>query len=720
MFSGSYNSVRETALAFGLATALCNAAPGVLAGDSIQHGSRATVETVTAFLDDASKGSMGGDPEIRWQMEPDSSSILMLRSSPSERWRPVDPATGQQIDRPTANIGPDLEPLPVARPMFPMWGWNRRPERSPDARHIATLEGDNIAVIADGDTLFHVTTDGSPDFQYFLADDIWEYAGPVWSPNSNRFAFRSHDMRAVEGPTWASMGKERPVSRKFRLWGYTGQPLPITRFFIYDVDGKNVQPLDIESGPDHYLFFLEWRPDNKAVALARVSRDLSRYELLEADVETGRIATLLKSERPGSFVKWPGNPRGFRYLPGGGFMWRSDETGYQNWREFSATGAFLRHVTRAPFSIGEIAHIDTDGSVFALGAPDPDRPYDQQLLHFTAADAFTVLTPEPGMHKVSFSADGQHFVTSHNYLDRAPSVDLRRRDGTFIATLASAQVTPERAERPAPLPVTALGADNKTIIHGLMILPRDFDPSRRYPVIERIYGGMQAVVQKRQWPEGPSGTKADPYRLMPHILADHGFIVVMFDSPGTPGRGRAYLEKAFGTWPDGIIADHAAALRDVARTRPWMDLSRVGIDGNSWGGTLALRALMEAPELYAAASVSAPQTDQIDSASWSEFQLGSFQDNRAAFERAGLVARAAEIKGKVLLIAGDADVNVPFSNASTMLNAMQKARVEHRFLFLPFTNHTLSTASESSYPLAIAEVVNFFLENLGEETKEQD
>lgn len=661
---------------------------------------------VRAWLQAMQGATAGGIVSPAWDAQ---GSGFRYRDADGRTWR-VQPETATRTEYFAI---PEDPARPIVRRMFPMNDYDRRESKSPDGTWMLTLDGPNIALRHSDGSVWKLRDDGTDRLAYFPASDIWEDSGPAWSPDGTRLVFRAHDMTGVRGIAWLDTRPDGEVVNHFRYWGRTGEPLPQTQFLMADTQTQRVVPVATPSGPDHYLFFLDWRPDGRAIALLRVARDLSEFVLLEADVATGLTRTLHREAQPGGMVRWPSG-RNFRYLADGGYLWRSNQAGHFAWYHHRADGRRAGIAATAAFDLGEIVHIDDRGRLHLMAGPDPARPFDSQLLRFESPRRFTRLTQEPGVHAISFSPDGTHFVSSHHDLSRPPSADLHRADGSLLLRLDQAKLSPQRALLPAPEPFVSRGADGRPV-HGIILKPPGFDPARRYPVIERIYGGMQSSVVPRGWLDAGGAYRRTAYHLTPLWYQSQGFVVVLMDSSGTPGLGRAHHVARFGIWPDGIIADHVTALDTLASTRPWMDLDRLGVDGHSWGGMLALRALIEAPDRYKAAVSAVPQTDMLDHVSWSEFQLGNATTNRTAYERAALAPLAHRIQSPLLIAAGDADVNVPISNSLRLMAALNAAGVPYRYLPLPGTNHAHRLADGTDLsPVLLAESTNFFREHLGQ------
>lgn len=600
-----------------------------------------------------------------------------------------------------------------ARLMFPMWGSDRYEIASPDGQWAQTFMGDDIGVRSTAtNAVTRFTDDGTPTFRYYTGQDVWEASREIWAPDSTRFVGRLHDARASKGVRiFDDLDGEQKVHH-FTYWTRVGDALPLTTLYVFDVrTGERIALSETGSAND-YLFFLQWNADSSRVAYVRVARDLSRFELFEADANTGRSELLLEEVAKDGMVRWPLSQKSFSYLPDGKrFIWRSDRDGYFGFYLYARDGRRPLKVSPSGYDVDLLGIAPKGDAIYLSGAPDPRATFDDDLLrqplNGKAAKRFS--GAPGGVHNVLLSPSGRHLMNTHHDIDRLPATDiLDAASGRVLAeAIQSATLTPARAAWQAPERFVARSADGRQAVHGVIMKPYGFDPAKRYPVIERIYGGMQA----NNVPKGFMGIGADEYELMLPYFASQGFVVVLMDSPGTMGRGRDYFMERYGTWPDGIVTDHAAALREVAKTRPWMDMERVGIDGNSWGGMLAIRAGLEQPGLYKALAASVPQTDMRDIA-WMEFHLGREEDNPDAYDRGALPPRMKDLTVPLMLVAGTSDVNVSIYNTHQLVDALAEAGKPYDLVLFPGTNHGHEGRGER-YVYAVAAITRFFKRELG-------
>ncbi|MDL5054815.1 prolyl oligopeptidase family serine peptidase [Oscillatoria laete-virens NRMC-F 0139] len=578
----------------------------------------------------------------------------------------------------------------LVRTMFPMANYDRREIASPDGAWLASLEGPDLAFRrATSAAKSVVTHESAAGRVWFLGNDIWEDSDTVWAPDSTRFIARLHDASAVPAIAMLDYLGPREEVRSFSYLARAGEPLPSTTLALVDVSTGTVTPLGTPSGPDKHLFFVEWAPDGASILALRYSRELREQEILSIDAATGAERVIYRRTAAQGWTKWPSGPRTVRHLPSGGYLLRSDHEGFFQYYVIGTNGAGLRRLTGGRVDVGDVIGIDPKrGLLYFLAPVSAERPYDQ-IPHRVALKGgrAIALSNQPGVHKSVLSPDGQTLATTYANEVQASATQLLRADGTVIATLASGTTPALIAGTPLPERVTVQTADPDLKMHGLLLKPAGFDPEKSHPVILRVYGGMQSrTAREGFWPEG-LGWAGSEYYSMLNYLAASGFVVVMVSPPGTPGRGRDYNLVNHGSWPGRLPQHYVAGLQDLGRDRPWMDLARVGIDGNSWGGYTALYSALETPEAYRSVSISVPETDLLDHVHWIEWQLGTPAQNPEAFAKGGLQNRVTELRAQLLISAGTSDANVPVSNTMKLLDGLADAGKPYNLVLFPGTNH---------------------------------
>ena len=256
---------------------------------------------------------------------------------------------------------------------------------------------------------------------------------------------------------------------------------------------------------------------------------------------------------------------------------------------------------------------------------------------------------------------------------------LRRADGTLLQILSKANIDALKAElkwSPSEEFVVK-AADGKTDLYGVLYKPYDFDPNKKYPVIEWVYAGPQTAWVPRAF--------TDLRGVWPQALAQLGFITFIVDARGTPGRGKGFQDVVYGNFGRYEIPDHVATLKQLAEKRSYMDLNRVGVYGGSWGGYMTLRAMFLAAKVYQVGVALAPVVEPYLDAATHEPYIGLPQNNKEGYEYASNLRLAGNLKGKLLLSIGTSDFL--FSHTMKMVDALIRADKPFDLLVLPEQSH---------------------------------
>lgn len=611
------------------------------------------------------------------------------------------------------------EPVPappearIVRKMFPMNGYDRRENLSPDGTVFASLNGPNLALRnVKEEKARPLTNEQDPFVQWFHGNDIWESSQTIWNADSTHFIARRHDARKTPGLLSLDYLSKSESLTDFRYWARAGDPLPSTTLFAVDVASGELTQLGEPSGTDAHLFFIEWSPDGEAVLAIRYARDLSEQSILSINVESGIAKTIYDRSVDQGWVKWPSGPQTIRHLESGHYLLRTDESGFFNYVVLDPDGNLVRSLTNGEVDVGDVIGIDEATRwLYYLSPVSSDRPYDQ-VPHRVSLDGgkAKALSTESGDFNASLSPSKTHLVWTHADYNRASSTELATVDGTQLVSLESVETPVNILGAPIPENTVFESFDGSTV-HATIFKPADFDPSQSYPVIHRVYGAMQSRVRRSGfWPEG-LGWPGSEYNAMLNYLAQSGFVIVLMDPPGTPGRGRDYNLATWGDWPSNVADHYVAGLRALAETRPWMDLSRVGVEGNSWGGYISLHTALEHPDIYQASTISVPEIDLEDHVHWIEWQLGTPIDNPDAYSAGALQNRIETLASDLLIVAGTSDANVPVSNTMKLLDALAEAGKPYELALFPGTNHPHQGRGDR-YAYAVERIRLFFTEHL--------
>jgi dipeptidyl-peptidase-4 len=556
---------------------------------------------------------------------------------------------------------------------------------SPDRAWLASVRNGDIWLrSADTDEKRRLTTGGSAD----MAWDIDGRGVDVWSPDGTCLFATRVDRRGVDTAVrprfdGGQVTVDHPRQQR------AGATLDLVQPALVPVDGRGPLNLDLGDMRDHFVRLLGWLPD--AVVFARFSRRLDVVEVFEADTRSGRPRRIFE-ERSATFLRNCGviwfEPVGFTVVDDQRFLWTSQREGHNHLYLVQRGDGAMRRLTEGAFMTGRVLRVDQD-TVWLTGSEDGDRPYDVHLYRVSLDQPGLIrLTSEPGEHVLTLSPDGHRFVDTVSAPDRPPVSTLRTADGRAIQLLHdAAQVGQVPAGRRMPRPFQVMAADGSTPLHGVLLLPPATDEGRRHPVVHWVYGGPQSVETNHGFAPRPG--KSDAFL---HALADAGYVVVVLDARGTPGRSKAFQDAVFRDWGDHVIADQIGALQQLLERHPFMDPDRIVAAGRSWGGYFSLRLLAEAPDLYRACSCVVPGFDPYGGLIYEPY-LGLPQDDASPYRAAEPWGLAARIRGRVQLIGGTLDSSTLW-DIHRMATALIDAEVPHQCLIVPEQEHSFQGVAD--------------------------
>ena len=477
-------------------------------------------------------------------------------------------------------------------------------------------------------------------------------------------------------------------------------------------------------GLQYSLDWFQWTPDSRYVTMEYNQRGHKLYQLLAMDAETGQLTTLIE-ERSDKFVNY--NRIWRRWLKDGRLLWTSER---DNWNHLylysnlcrdgvhspsasgkrgkksrnqtllsSGSGGF--QITRGPWCVREVLHVDEDAELIYFTAsgvhPDED-PYNIHYftIRFDGTD-MRELTPEPGNHRAVFSSDRQYLVDTYSTPSQAPVTTLRSVEAQVshaaaqkgnslsslhspLSTIASADISKlQDLGWQAPEVFVAPGRDGKTPMWGIIQRPTNFDPSKKYPVIEYIYAGPGDSYTPKSF---------QPFNWNMTPLAELGFIVVQLDGMGTSWRGKEFEEVCYKNLKDAGFPDRKAWIRAAAQKYPYMDADNVGIFGASAGGQESTTAVLLHGDFYKAAYSSCGCHDnRMDKIWWNEQWMGYPVDS--SYIECSNVYHASKLERPLMLVVGELDDNVDPASTMQVADALIRAGKDFELVVLPGVHHTM-------------------------------
>ncbi|HEY4305071.1 MAG TPA: DPP IV N-terminal domain-containing protein [Gemmatimonadaceae bacterium] len=565
---------------------------------------------------------------------------------------------------------------------------------SPDGSKAAFIRDYNLWVrdVASGQEK-QLTRDGVKDFGYATDNAGWatsDRAILLWSPDSKKIATAQQDERHVGDMYIVETKVGHP---ELKAWKY---PLPgdsviqMLQHVVIDVNAGTVtrlkmapQPHRGSIGDNITLADYNWSPDGSKVAVVSTTRDHKTSTLRLADAATGDVREVFNETVPTHFE----SRTGWRVLwPTNEVVWYSQR---DNWGQLYlydlTSGKVKRQITTGEGPVTAITKLDDKTRTLYYAANGREKGQDPYYSHFykIGLDGGTqiALTPDNGDHSIQLSPDAKYLIDTYSQADVAPVVALRDANtGALILPLEKADITKLVATgwKP-PMQIKVKAADGTTDLYGQLFRPTNFDPSKKYPIINNAYPGPQSgSVGARSF----SAARGDK-----QALAELGFIVVSLDGRGTPGRSKSFHDAYYGSMGrDNTLPDQVAAMKNLAKTYSWIDIDKAAMWGHSGGGFITADAMFRYPDFFKVGIAESGNHDQREyEDDWGERYQGLVTkggDGVDSYEQEANQSMAKNLKGHLLLAHGTMDNNVPPYNTLLVADALIKANKDFDIMMM--------------------------------------
>ena len=564
---------------------------------------------------------------------------------------------------------------------------------SPDGTRAAYVRGNNLFVedLRTG-AATALTGDGSPTIINGTSDWVYEEELGLrdafeWSPDGRRIAYYQFDQSGV--PEFTLINYTDTLYPTITRYPYpkAGQTNASVRIGVVAATGGATRWMKIPGDPRNtYVARMAWAANADELVLQHLNRLQNTNTVLLANAATGDVKNMFVDQDEA----WVDYNEMFRWIEQGRrLIVESERDGWRHVYAVSRDGD-ARLVTTGAFDILSIAGIDEPGGwLYYIASPANAT---QRYLYRSRLDGSGKperVTPAAasGTHTYSLSPDCRWAFHSDSRFDMPGQSDLVRLPDHAVVrvfqanTELKAKVGPMLAGRTEMLQVDIGGG---VVLDGWLIKPRAFDPSKKYPIVVYVYGEPAGTTVTDSW--GGSN------RVLLAAVADEGYLVASFDNRGTPSlKGRAWRKVIYGAV--GVLAsqEQAAALRALAATRPYVDLSRVAVYGWSGGGSMTLNLMFRSPELYKVGVAGAPVPDQtLYDSIYQERYMGLPQQNAEGYRTGSPITYADGLQGKLLVIHGTGDDNVHFQGTQRLLNRLIELNKQFNFMEYPNRRHGIS------------------------------
>ena len=531
----------------------------------------------------------------------------------------------------------------------------------------------------------------------------------VWSPDSKHFATMKYDMRKLK-ELWVinSVAKPRPTLETYK-YQMPGEPGPQEELYVFSMpEGTSKryhtyawkdQEMSFETRPrksteryDKYRSRV-WLGDNDGFYANRISRDIKKIDYVYIPLASDSTRTVI-SERMNSFIEG----RNLMLIKNGTQIieW-SERNGWANLYLYNTDGTLVRNLTEGAYHVSDIVQVNEKENylVFtACGVEKGENPYNEHTYRVSLTGGPIKRLDMDDMDvKATGSDDGRYYVLNYSRVDCAPKSALVDGNGKLTPLEEADLSLLYDAGYKMPERFTVKAADGVTDLYGAIYKPFNFDPEKKYPIIEYVYPGPQVEANNISWSSS---------MLRVDRLAQIGFIVITVGNRGGhPDRSKWYHNYGYGNLRDYGLEDQKTVVQQLAARYPWIDATRVGIHGHSGGGFMSTAAILTYPDFYkAAVSCSGNHDNSIYNRWWSEQHHGIMEkiseqgDTTFVYSIKTNPEIASNLKGHLMLVTGDIDNNVHPANTIRVVDALIKANKRFDFLMLPGQRHGYGDMNE--------------------------
>jgi dipeptidyl-peptidase-4 len=635
---------------------------------------------------------------------------LLVYTNSQRVWRQNTRGDYWVFDRRTKELfklGGDAEPASLMFAAF-----------SPDGTKIAYVHNNNIYVQdletparSNGSYVKHAITqlthDGSETIINGTSDWVYEEELDIrkafdWSPDGKRIAYWQFNTSPVKKFALVyDIGAPYDVVThipypQYGVYPYVreipypepGTPNSLVRIGVIPAAGGDTTWMQATGDPEKsYIARMDWAGNSDSLVMQHLNRVQNTNDVMLADANTGAVS-VVHSEHDDAWVDVVND---FKWLHGGkDFLWVNEKDGWRHVYVISRDGKQVRLATPGSFDVMEVVGVDPQEQwIYYIASPDnaTERYLYRNKLDASAPAERATPANQPGVHSYDVSPDFHWAFHRFSNADTPTITDLVRFPAQHVVrVLQDNTALREKLQDliASPTEYMKLDIGGGTVIDAWMIKPKNFDPSRKYPVLVYVYGEPAGQTVEDRW--GGETT------LFHRFIANEGYIVVSFDNHGTPApRGRAWRKIIYGAV--GVLSskEQAAALQKFAQTYPFVDASRVAVWGWSGGGTNTLNLMFRSPDLYKVGMSVAPVPDQrLYDSIYQERYMGLPQDNAKGYEASSAINYAAGLRGNLLIVHSEGDDNVHYQGTELLINRLVELGKQFDFMEYPGRTHSLS------------------------------
>ena len=566
---------------------------------------------------------------------------------------------------------------------------------SPNGRRVAYVRSNNLYFFdLDTNRETQITRDGSETLlNGTLSWVYWEEVfgrrdiGYWWAPDSQAIAYLQSDESEVDLTYFVDFVPFSPRVIRQR-YARAGRANPRVRLGITELGHDTTTWVQINDKPFEYIVRAKWLPDGRRLSLGTMPRLQTELSLYFADRKTGKATPVLTEMDPG----WVNMADDLYFFNDGKhFLWPSERDGYMHLYRYRIDGTLENQVTKGRWALASAGGVAFWVRQALVGVDEKNN-----WIYFTALEqssmerhlyrarpdgsGFKRVSAEPGTHRVSMSPDARYFLDRFSDIRTLPSLRLRASDGSLLRELAAARpqlLAPYDIQFPEMLTIPA---DDGFLMPAEVLKPKNFRTDRKFPVVMFVYGGPSAPQVTNSW-QGDT--------LWNQLLLDAGYVVVKVDNRSATGISKELENTIVKRAGEAETPDLIAAARWLKK-QSWVDASRVGVWGWSYGGFMTLNLMTRSQEFKAGISV-APVVDwRYYDTKWTEGAMRTPQENPKGYESTSLIPLAKQLHGRLLIVYGTYDDNVHPYNELAFIDALIAAEKKFEMMAYPMRKHGIA------------------------------
>lgn len=550
------------------------------------------------------------------------------------------------------------------------------------SRKLAYTVDNNLWLLLEGKTPVRVTNDADKNVVNGQAVHRNEFGidkGIFFSPKGNYLAYYHMGQTMVNDYpiiNWDTI-PANPHIIKYPMAGGTSHQVTLC---VYNPATGSTVTMHTGEPKDHYLTCVTWSPDEKYIYIAILNRDQNHLWLNQYDAATGKELKTLFEEKDAKYVQ---PLHSLSFVPGSNdkFIWWSQRDGFMHLYLYNTNGKLIRQLTKGNWVVNElIGFNEAEKQIIYTSSEESPLEKHAYTVNWNNGNTQRIDKGE-GMHTVISSEDGKYIFDAYSAAHTPKKSAIRATDGSYSKVLIDAQDPLTGYDRPQIREIKLKAADHKTTLYGKLILPVNFDSTKKYPVIVYLYNGPNVQLIHNSFPE--SGN------LWYEYMAQKGYIVFTMDGRGSSNRGLAFEQATFRHLGDVEMQDQLKGV-DYLKSLRYVDANRMGIHGWSFGGFMTTSLMLKHPDVFKCAVAGGPVMDwKLYEVMYTERYMDTPKDNPEGYENANLLTKVKNLKGKLLLIHGTDDNTVVWQNSIDFIKKCVDEGVQIDYFVYPGHEHNV-------------------------------